>query len=203
MRLSDTLTLAMRLDDDPAAYPEERSLEQSRELERFLVGVEKRAYRIARIAVRNDDDALDIVQDAMLQLARRYSARPEAEWRPLFYRILQNRIRDFQRRSSVRARVMSWLPARFLDEEVSLDPYESVPDPAAMPLEQLSTAEDMQILEHALGRLPARQQQAFMLRNFEGLNVEQTAQAMGCTQGSVKTHYSRAVHTLRGQLERG
>jgi len=203
MRLSDTLTLAMRLDDDPAAYSEEQSLEQSRELERFLVGVEKRAYRIARIAVRNDDDALDIVQDAMLQLARRYSARPEAEWRPLFYRILQNRIRDFQRRSSVRARVMSWLPARFLDEEVPLDPYESVPDPAAMPLEQLSTAEDMQTLEHALGRLPARQQEAFMLRNFECLSVEQTAQAMGCTQGSVKTHYSRAVHTLRGQLERG
>jgi RNA polymerase sigma-70 factor, ECF subfamily len=202
MRLSDTLTLAMRLDDDPGAYSEEHSLEQSRELERFLAGVEKRAYRIARIAVRNDDDALDIVQDAMLQLARRYGARLEAEWRPLFYRILQNRIRDFQRRSAVRARVMSWLPSRFVGEEEPGDPYEAIADPAALPLDQLSTDQTMRLLEGALGRLPARQQEAFMLRNFEGLSVEETATAMGCTQGSVKTHYSRAVHTLRAQLER-
>src|SRR5687767_8272594 len=97
MTLSDTLMLVVRLDEDPA-YFKEQSLEQSRELERFLIDVERRAYRIARIAIRNDADALDIVQDAMLQLARRYSDRPSAEWRPLFYRILQNRIRDFQRR---------------------------------------------------------------------------------------------------------
>src|SRR5687768_15619516 len=107
MFASDTLMLAVRLEDDPA-YSEEHRLEQPRVLERFLADVERRAYRIARIAVRNDDDALDIVQDAMLQLARSYGQRPDSEWRPLFYRILQNRIRDFQRRARVRAKVFGW-----------------------------------------------------------------------------------------------
>ncbi len=200
MRLSDTLPIiAMRLDDEPAS--KEHSLEQSRELERFLASVEKRAFRIARITVRHDDDALDIVQDAMLQLARRYAARPTDEWRPLFYRILQNRIRDFQRRRYVRAKVLSWLPGRSNSEEDTSDPFESVPDPGLQPLEQLSEAEAMQSLERALSRLPSRQQEAFMLRNFEGLSVADTASAMGCTEGSVKTHYSRAVHSLREQLE--
>lgn len=201
MRLSDTLPLAMRLDETPAAHSEEHSLEGSRELDRFLISVEKRAFRIARIAVRNDDDALDIVQDAMLQLARRYGVRPSEEWRPLFYRILQNRIRDFKRRSSVRAKFMSWLPGQSDSQEPSGDPYEAVPDRAALPLEQLSTAEAMRVLERAIGGLPQRQQEAFMLRNFEDLDVAQTAAAMGCSEGSVKTHYSRAVHSLRRQLE--
>ena len=202
MTLSDTLTIAMRLDEEPMAYSEEHGLDQSRELERFLSGVEKRAFRIARIAIGNDDDALDIVQDAMLQLARRYGARPSDEWRPLLYRILQNRIRDFQRRRTVRARVMSWFTARLGEQEEHADPYESVPDTAVLPLEQLSIDESMRTLEQALARLPGRQQEAFMLRNFEGLSVSETARAMGCTEGSVKTHYSRAVHTLREQLER-
>lgn len=201
MRLSDTLMLTLRLDEDPAAYSEEHSLEGSRELDRFLMSVEKRAFRIARIAVRNDDDALDIVQDAMLQLARRYGCRPSQEWRPLFYRILQNRIRDFQRRSKVRAKFMSWLPGQADSAETSGDPYEAVPDSAALPLEQLSTTEAMRVLERSIAGLPQRQQEAFMLRNFEGLDVAQTAVAMGCSEGSVKTHYSRAVHTLRRQLE--
>lgn len=199
MILSDNLMLAARLDEDPA-YFKEQSLEQSRELERFLIDVERRAYRIARIAIRNDADALDIVQDAMLQLARRYSDRPSAEWRPLFYRILQNRIRDFQRRLKVRSKVMSWFSAANAPDEERSDPYESVPDGGFSPLERLSMDESMRTLERALGKLPARQQEAFMLRNFEGLDVAQTATAMGCSEGSVKTHYSRAVHTLREQL---
>jgi RNA polymerase sigma-70 factor, ECF subfamily len=200
MTLSDTLMFAIRLEEDPA-YSKEHSLEHSRELEHFLLGVERRAYRIARIAVRNDEDALDIVQDAMLQLALRYSERPSLEWRPLFYRILQNRIRDFQRRSKVRARVISWFSgARAAQEDRAADPYEAVPDGAPPPLERLSLDESMRRLEHALQQLPSRQQEAFMLRNFEGLDVAQTAIAMRCTEGSVKTHYSRAVHRLREQL---
>lgn len=191
---SDTLLLAARLDEDPA-FSKEHSLEQSRALERFLADVERRAYRIARIAVRTDDDALDIVQDAMLQLARRYGQRPCEQWRPLFYRILQNRIRDFHRRSQVRAKVFGWFSRSPEDEHE--DPGESMPDPAALPLEQLTTQESMRILERELRRLPPRQQEAFMLRNFEGLDVAGTALAMGCSEGSVKTHYSRAVHALR------
>lgn len=191
---SDTLLLAVRLDDDPA-YSKEQSLEQSREFERFLADVEGRAYRIARIAVRHDDDALDIVQDSMLQLARRYGQRPSEEWRPLFYRILQNRIRDFHRRSQVRAKVFGWFSRA--PEQEQEDPAESIPDSAALPLDQLTTDESMRLLERELRRLPQRQQEAFMLRNFEGLDVAGTAIAMGCSEGSVKTHYSRAIHTLR------
>jgi len=185
---------------DPSAAVEEQTLDQVRTLDRFLVSVEKRAFRIARIAVRHDDDALDIVQDAMLQLARRYAQRPSEEWRPLFYRILQNRVRDYQRRLKVRAKLMSWLPGWKADEDEAADPYESVPDAGPLPQELLATGQAMAKLEQALAELPGRQQEAFMLRNFEGLDVAETASAMGCSEGSVKTHYSRAVHTLREQL---
>jgi RNA polymerase sigma-70 factor (ECF subfamily) len=196
MRLSATLCAA---GNGPTAV-EEQSLDQVRALDRFLISVEKRAFRIARIAVRNDDDALDIVQDAMLQLARRYAQRPADEWRPLFYRILQNRIRDCQRRRKVRAKLMSWLPGWKNDEEEAADPYDGVADARPQPQELLATDQAMAKLEVALAELPGRQQEAFMLRNFEGMDVAQTAEAMGCSEGSVKTHYSRAVHTLREQL---
>jgi RNA polymerase sigma-70 factor (ECF subfamily) len=185
--------------DVPAAV-EEQSLDQVRTLDRFLVSVEKRAFRIARIAVRDDDDALDIVQDAMLQLARRYAQRPADEWRPLFYRILQNRIRDCQRRRKVRARLMSWLPGWKAEDDEPTDPYEGVADARPQPQDVLATDQAMARLERALGKLPGRQQEAFMLRNFEGMDVAQTAAVMGCSEGTVKTHYSRAVHTLREQL---
>ncbi|MFC4310571.1 RNA polymerase sigma factor [Steroidobacter flavus] len=191
-------TLCAAGDAPPAV--EEQSLDQLRTLDRFLVSVEKRAFRIARIAVRNDDDALDIVQDAMLQLARRYAQRPAGEWRPLFYRILQNRIRDCQRRRKVRAKLMSWLPGWKAEEDEVADPYEGVADARPQPQDLLATDQAMAKLEHALAGLPGRQQEAFMLRNFEGMDVAQTAEAMGCSEGSVKTHYSRAVHTLREQL---
>lgn len=185
--------------DAPSAV-EEQSLDQVRTLDRFLVSVEKRAFRIARIAVRHDDDALDIVQDAMLQLARRYAQRPAEEWRPLFYRILQNRIRDCQRRRKVRAKLLSWLPGWKADEEEPTDPYDGVADARPLPPDLLATDQAMVRLERALAELPRRQQEAFMLRNFESLDVAQTAVAMGCSEGSVKTHYSRAVHTLREKL---
>ena len=175
------------------------SVEHARALERFLADVERRAYRIARIAVRHDDDALDIVQDAMLQLARRYGRRASEEWRPLFFRILQNRIRDCLRRRKARSKWLAWLPGR-TESDVDLDPLESVPDDGPLTVHRLATAEAMRALEVALGQLPARQQEAFMLRNLEGLDVAATAVAMNCSEGSVKTHYSRAVHTLRERL---
>lgn len=200
MWLSDTLSVAVAsLEQGEANNTGEIVLDQLQSLDRFLAGVEKRAFQIARMALRDQDEALDIVQDAMLQLARRYSARPSEEWRPLFYRILQNRIRDCQRRRAVRNRLLGWLPSFKQDEETG-DPYELVPDAAATPSEQLQTQQAMQVLEAALRDLPARQQQAFALRNFEGMDVAETARAMGCSEGSVKTHYSRAVHTLRERL---
>jgi RNA polymerase sigma-70 factor (ECF subfamily) len=196
----DTLpAAALRWEAQSPPAEERQTLDQVHTLDQFLASVEKRAFRIARIAVRHDDDALDIVQDAMLQLARRYAQRPSEEWRPLFYRILQNRIRDCQRRRKVRAGVMAWLPWRSHDEP-EVDVIETVADTAPQPSHQAITGEALQVLEQALAALPQRQQQAFMLRNFEELDVAATAVAMGCSAGSVKTHYSRAVHTLRERL---
>jgi RNA polymerase sigma-70 factor (ECF subfamily) len=192
--------LTLRWNDGARTSLEEPILEQARALDRFLASIEKRAFRMARIALRHDEDALDSVQDAMLQLARRYGRRPSEEWRPLFYRILQNRIRDCQRRRRVQARIMAWLPGLRSQDDAAGDEYAAVPDRAPLPPEQLAADQAMQALERSLVELPGRQQEAFMLRVFEGMDVAQTAAAMGCSEGSVKTHYSRAVHTLREQL---
>lgn len=178
---------------------EDGTLDQRRAMDRFLSGVERRAYRIAVIAVRNADDALDIVQDAMIRLVRSYAHREESEWTPLFYRILQNRIRDHQRHQSVRRRVLSWFAPR--DDEDDVDQVAQAPDPVtAQPDRQLALDEAMAALEVAVQKLPARQQQAFLLRSVECLNVAATAKAMGCSDGSVKTHYSRAVRSLRATV---
>jgi RNA polymerase sigma-70 factor (ECF subfamily) len=171
-----------------------------RALSQFLAGVEVRAFKIAQAALRHEDDALDAVQDAMLQLARAYSDRPAQEWKPLFYRILENRIRDMQRRRTVRNRVMSWLPFRPESEEDEPDPIAAAASDEPLPMRRLEIDEAMAALEKALAELPRRQQQAFMLRTLEGLDVAQTAKAMGCSEGSVKTHYFRALQTLRAQL---
>ena len=179
----------------------EGALDQSRELDRFLAEVERRALRIAEIAVRDRDDALDIVQDAMIQLASRYSGRPADEWRALFYRILRNRIFDWQRRRKVRGRVIAWWTGGVADEgDEAPDPIESAPSLAGGPDARLESAEAMERLEAAVGRLPARQAEAFMLRSFEGLDVAETALAMGCSEGSVKTHHFRATQVLRAEL---
>jgi RNA polymerase sigma-70 factor (ECF subfamily) len=201
MQLSATLanhmTSALFDGDAPS---EARLLDQAQTLDRFLASVEKRAFQIARVAVRDAEDALDIVQDAMMQLARRYGQRPSEQWKPLFYRILQNRIHDCQRRRMVKNKLFGWLPGMKLDDEEQGDPYESSPDESAGPADRVMTGEAMQTLERALKDLPARQLEAFLLRTMEGMDVADTAAAMGCTEGSVKTHYSRAVHTLRERL---
>lgn len=177
-----------------------RALEQKRQLNQFLAEVERRALRMAEIAVRDRDEALDIVQDSMIKLARNYAGRAQNEWAPLFYRILQNGIRDWHRRQKVRNRVMVWF-GRGGNSDDEYDVIATAPDPAGRtPVEELQTDEAMRRLETAIGALPGRQREAFMLRTFEGLDVAGTAVAMGCSEGSVKTHYSRAMHTLREQL---
>ena len=179
---------------------EATTLQRERQLNQFLASVERRALRFAEIAVRNRDEALDLVQDAMIKLARNYAGQPEAEWTPLFYRILQNGIRDWHRRQMVRNRVMVWF-GRTSDPADDYDPVAQAPDPMGRtPDEQIESRQAMEKLEHAVAHLPARQREAFMLRTFEGLDVAGTALAMGCSEGSVKTHYSRAVHTLRDVL---
>ena len=173
---------------------------RSRALNQFLAGVELKAFKIAQAALRHEDDALDAVQDAMLQLARAYADRPAQEWKPLFYRILENRIRDMQRRRTVRGRVIAWLPFRGDEDGDEPDPIAQAPSPEPQPPRRLELDQAVTALERALGELPGRQRQAFLLRALEGLDVAETAAAMGCSQGSVKTHYFRALQALRAQL---
>ncbi len=176
------------------------TLQREQQLNRFLAEVERRALRIAEIAVRDRDEALDLVQDAMIKLARNYATRPSEEWTPLFYRILQNAIRDWHRRQKVRNRVMVWFGRGRKDDD-EYDIVANAPDPGARaPDDELQNAQAMQRLEVSIRELPGRQREAFMLRTFEGLDVAGTAVAMGCSEGSVKTHYSRAVHALRDKL---
>lgn len=176
------------------------TLDNSLALDRFLANVERRAYRMAWFATNSREDALDIVQDAMLRLARRYGDRAEAEWGPLFHCIVQSVIRDWYRRSRVRNRWRQFFGGGTEDEDG--DPLETqvaTLDPG--PGESLAGEQTLTRLDAAIQALPLRQQQAFLLRQWEGLNVAETATAMGCSEGSVKTHYSRAVANLRNQLE--
>lgn len=170
-------------------------------LDCFLAGVERRAYKIARIAVRDHDDALDIVQDAMLRLVRHYATASEDQWPLLFFRILRNRIFDHQRRGSVRRRVLAWFSASGDENEDETDMLARLPGPPdGIPERQVAMGNAMEALETALEALPPRQQEAFLLRALEGLDIADTASIMGCSQGSVKTHYFRAVRSLRATL---
>ena len=191
--------------DMPSNFGVERSRDQdlmttSRALDQFLSSVEKRAFKIAQLGLRNDDDALDAVQDSMMKLVQSYASRAVDEWRPLFYRILANRIRDMQRRRTVRGRIMAWMPVREAEDDEEFDPIAQAPSHDAGPAKRLELDEAIGVLETAVAELPARQQEAFLLRNLEGLDVAETASVMGCSEGSVKTHYFRALASLRASL---
>lgn len=177
---------------------EDTTLDDIAALDRFLAGIEHRALQMARVATGNVDEALDIVQDAMLLLVKRYGDRGEQEWGPLFHRILQNRIRDWYRRQKVRNRLRTWLGG---GEDDPADDMAGVPDPDGRdPAGELAGGQTLARVQQALHGLPLRQQQVFLLRAWEGLDVAETARALGIGQGSVKTHYSRAVHRLRELL---
>ncbi len=175
-------------------------------IDAFLASVEKRAYRMAYIATSNKEDALDIVQDAMITLVNKYSQRGYTEWPPLFYRIVQNTIRDWYRRQSVRNKFRQWFSSSESSDNDMEQDWESQVMPHAVNVRDNPTVDQhqndnaMQHLMNELNQLPLRQQQAFLLRCWEGLDTKQTAEAMNITEGSVKTHYSRATHALREQL---
>ena len=182
-------------------------LSSSAELSQFLISVERRAYKHAIYAVRDDHAALDIVQDAMIKLAEKYGDKPAEELPMLFQRILQNTIRDYYRRQKVRSAwisLFSGLQSRHDDEEFDpldvLEDSENQSTPAA-PEASFQQRQIIALIEDALGNLPARQREAFLLRYWEGLDTTETATAMGCTEGSVKTHCSRAVHALSASLK--
>jgi RNA polymerase sigma-70 factor (ECF subfamily) len=171
-------------------------------MDRFLASVERRAYSMAVMATSSTEDALDLVQEAMFGFVKRYKNRPENEWKPLFYRILQNKIRDWYRRGAVRRRFLKILNRGKSNPETSPDPLEQIPDSSGPdPSRAVENKDAMQALQTALTNLPYRQRQAFLLRTWEGLSVSDAACAMKCSEGSVKTHFSRALNTLREMLE--
>jgi RNA polymerase sigma factor (sigma-70 family) len=169
-------------------------------LDAFLAQVERRAFRMAELQLRQREDAMDAVQDAMLRLVRHYRGKPAAEWSPLFWGILRRRIVDLQRRRKVRSIVVGWLGGGRDDDGDELPTWEPA-DPGQDPLGRLHDVQAYADMAAAVRQLPQRQREAFMLRMLEGLDVAETARAMGCSEGSVKTHLSRAMHHLRDQLE--
>ncbi|MDR2001088.1 MAG: RNA polymerase sigma factor [Zoogloeaceae bacterium] len=175
------------------------------ELSDFLAGVERRAFRQAMFAVRDEDAALDIVQDAMLRLSEKYSGRPAGELPLIFQRILQNTIRDFYRRQKVRSAWTTLLSAFSPGDDEDADPLETLPvaeySPLGNPQGDLEQAQTIAAIEQEIGKLPPRQREAFLLRYWEELDIAETAAVMGCSEGSVKTHCSRATHTLAAALE--
>ncbi len=175
------------------------------ELSEFLAGVERRAFKQALFAVRNEENALDIVQDAMIKLAENYGDRPAPELPLLFTRILQNVIHDFFRRQKVRSTWMTLFSALGSGDESDADPLEILE--AVNGTEQAESAADkversqiIAAIEEEIARLPARQREAFLLRYWEELDVAETAATMGCSEGSVKTHCSRATYALARAL---
>lgn len=169
-------------------------------IEAFLASVERRAWRAAEIALHDPDEALDAVQDSMLRLVRHYSGKPAEEWPPLFWGILRRRITDLQRRRTVRNRILVWTGRATRDDDEELPAWEA-PDLGPDPARALASRQAHAAMSKAVRALPRRQQQAFLLRVLEGLDVADTAKAMGCSAGSVKTHLSRAMDALRTQLE--
>jgi len=170
-------------------------------MEAFLKSIEGKAYRMALINCSDHDDALDLVQDSMFKFVDKYATKPKEQWKPLFYTILNNRIKDLYRKRTVRRKWRMWFSSSNDGDGMEVDPIQIMPDHNAISPEHAAKVGDaFGMLEGAVKILPARQQQAFLLRTWEEMSVAETAQAMGCSEGSVKTHYSRAVHTLRDQL---
>jgi len=172
------------------------------QLDAFLASVEQRAYRTALFTTKKSQDALDIVQDAMMQLVQYYRNKSIQEWPLLFHRILQNRIMDWHRAQQKQKRFFWQSPVSDPDDENPVDEMleMAAQDQQYNPVELMVRAQNVERMIKAVDVLPLRQRQAFLLRVWEGFDVEQTAQIMECTAGSVKTHYFRALQRLRELL---
>jgi len=178
------------------------------ELSKFLAAAERRAYKQALFAMRDETVALDIVQDSMLKLAEKYGSKPENELPMLFQRILQNTIRDHCRRQKVRSKWVSLMSSLVPQhEEADYEPLDSLQDEdnnsqGLAPDASFEQSQLIALIEEALIILPARQREAFLLRYWEDMDTTETAAIMGCTEGSVKTHCSRATHSLAAILRK-
>ena len=181
---------------------------QAQELSDFLSSIEQRAFKQAVYAVRDDDAALDIVQDAMIKLAEKYSDRPAGELPLVFTRILQNRIHDWFRRQKVRNAWVTLFSSmgKKSEENDDFDPLEQLSAPDDSQIHQdgsqkMEQSQLLQALESEISKLPVRQREAFLMRYWDELSITDTAKAMNCSEGSVKTHCSRATQSLAKALK--
>ena len=178
-----------------------------KELSDFLASVEKRPFKHAAYAVRRDESALDIVQDAMIKLAEKYGDRPVSELPMLFQRILQNTISDFFRREKVRNTWVSLFSSMSMNQDGDdfdvLEVYQGDENREIVEssADKLERAEILTIIEEEIEKLPVRQREAFLMRYWNDMDVAETAEAMNCSVGSVKTHCSRATHALAKALK--
>jgi RNA polymerase sigma-70 factor (ECF subfamily) len=172
-------------------------------LEEFLKHIERRAFHMARLSTRHLDDAHDIVQESMYKLIEKYAQKQPKDWRPLFFTILNSKITDYYRRNLIRDKIFLKIKPAIQD----FDDYANWENNTAKapsdyePNSRLSRQQNINKLSFYIKQLPNRQKQAFMLRCWEGYSTQETASIMACSQGSVKTHYSRAIKKLRTLLE--
>lgn len=177
--------------------PGSATLDNSQALGKFLSGMERRAFRRAQIATANREDALDIVQDTMVALVSKYAHKDPADWELLFHRILSRRIIDWHRHNKIRQKLTFLFSSESDTDEVTELQDQDAPGPE----QHVQIGQSMQQLDALLQELPLRQQQVFLLRAWEGLNEKETAKAMACSVGTVKTHYSRARAYLKARIE--
>jgi RNA polymerase sigma-70 factor (ECF subfamily) len=170
-------------------------------MEVFLADIEKKAYHMAALATSSHADALDLLQDSMIKLVTNYADKHSEQWKPLFYKILQNRIRDFHRHQKVKNLLFFWKSATADDEAEEWPPAQTDATNADTPEADMARTQQQNAALVHLKTLSDKQQQCFLLRSWEGLSTAQTAEVMGCSEGSVKTHYSRAVTKMRTLME--
>jgi RNA polymerase sigma-70 factor, ECF subfamily len=184
------------------AFDASDSMGDRKTMDKFLESIERRAFHMAQMATGSREDALDIVQDTMYKLVEKYSGKPSAEWRPLFYRILNSKITDYYRRNAVKNRLISPASWGMKADSNGADLIDRAEGRSCEAPDQLFVRElQIKQLTTAVKQLSHRQREAFMLRCWDGMSTAITAKTMGCTEGSVKTHYSRALQRLRDSLE--
>ena len=170
-------------------------------MEAFLADIEKKAYHMAAFAAGSHADALDLIQDSMIKLVTNYADKPAEQWKPLFYKILRNRITDWHRHQKVKNLLFFWKSPQSEDEDDEWPPAMNAEQNPNTPEAELKRAQQQAAALEHLKTLSDKQQQCFLLRSWEGMSTAQTADIMGCSQGSVKTHYSRAVTKMRTLME--
>ena len=200
--LSEDIQYNRPLNENETPATPKSTYQTPRSVEHFLVQVEQPLYRFAYRSLKNEQDALEAVQDALLKwVEKQYSHKPAEEWRPLVYRILQNRLNDIRRHRQVVGKVMRVFHTITQSDDTQ-DALESAPAKDSAQPDQIGDNQAfVTALAGALQALPERQRQAFQYRIGEGLSTKETAVAMGCGEGSVMTHLSRANHALRKALK--